>query len=81
MEIKVLPIGTVLKYNGVRLQVIARIDRCRGCYFIRRSSCPYQDVGSCAMPWRSQDVIFRKIDINKKENLHGRVTIGQSRKS
>lgn len=80
MEILVLPIGIVFKYNGVRLQVIACVERCRGCYFNRRILCPYQDIGACTKPWRSEDIIFRNIDINRKENLHGKTKVNQKRR-
>ena len=72
MEIKNYPIGTIILYNGVRLQVIKAIDNCRGCYFNgKRRKCPLA-VGACCPPWRDDLIIFRKVDTNKQENLHKR---------
>lgn len=72
MEIKNYPIGAIIKYNDIRLQVIKAIDKCRGCYFnAKRKKCP-MSVGACTPPWRNDLVIFRKIDTNKQENLHKR---------
>lgn len=72
MVIKVYDIGKIVKYNGVRLQVVKAVQGCRGCYFKPQKSCQAEIVGACFKPWRSVDVIFRKFDENKKENLHGR---------
>lgn len=72
LEIKNYPIETILSYNGIRLQVVKAIDRCRGCYFNnKRIKCPLS-VGACTPPWRDDLVIFRKVDKNKQENLHKR---------
>lgn len=71
MELKVLPLGAVFKYNGVRLRVVARVQECRGCYFNRYAVCPTSIVGACSLPWRDEEIIFRKFDVNRKENLHG----------
>ena len=71
MVIKVYDIGKVVKYNGVRLQVVKAVQGCRGCYFKTQETCHSEIVGG-TKPWRSEDVIFRKYDENKKENLHGR---------
>ena len=70
-------IGTVLRYNGVRLQIVKSVDGCRGCYFnrLRLKFCPYDDfLGTCTACYRNDNnnVIFRKVDENRKENLHKR---------
>ena len=70
-------IGTVLRYNGVRLQIVKSVDGCRGCYFnrLRLKFCPYDSyLGTCTDKYRNDNtsVIFRKIDKNRKENLHKR---------
>lgn len=72
MEISINPIGTVIKYNGIRLKVVPRVDRCRGCYFHFQKSCHPQTVGACGKPFRQDEVIFRKYDLAKKENLHSK---------
>lgn len=72
MIIKAYHIGKVIKYNGVRLQVVKAVQGCRGCYFKTQAACHSEIVGACCKPWRSENVIFRKYDENKKENLHGR---------
>lgn len=72
MVIKVYDIGKVVKYNGVRLQVVKAVQGCRGCYFKTQETCHSEIVGACCKPWRCVNVIFRKYDENKKENLHGR---------
>ena len=72
MVIKVYDIGKVVKYNGVRLQVVKAVQGCRGCYFKPLKACNSEIVGACCKPWRCENVIFRKYDENKKENLHGR---------
>lgn len=72
MELKKFEIGNIVKYNGIRLQVIKAVEGCRGCYFKRLASCHPEIVGVCSPPWRTEAVIFRKYDKNKKENLHGR---------
>lgn len=70
MQIFHLAIGTILLYNGVRLKVMKAVDGCRGCYFKwHKTACP-QFIGACFKPWRDEDVIFRKVDVNKKENFH-----------
>lgn len=72
MELKILKIGNIVKYNGIRLLVIKAVEGCRGCYFKRLASCHPETIGVCCPPWRPEAVIFRKYDMNKKENLHGR---------
>lgn len=72
MEIKEIDIGKIVKYNGVRLIVVKAVQGCRGCYFKPLKSCNVEVVGACCKPWRCENVIFRKYDENKKENLHGR---------
>lgn len=72
VELKENDIGKVIKYNGIRLIVVKAIQGCRGCYFKTHKSCNAEIVGVCCPPWRLDAVIFRKYDINKKENLHGR---------
>lgn len=72
MEIKEINIGKIVKYNGVRLIVVKAVQGCRGCYFKHLESCHVEEVGACSKPWRCENVIFRKYDENKKENLHGR---------
>ena len=72
MEIKVNEIGKVIKYNGLRLQVVKAVQSCRGCYFKFLVHCHPEKVGACTKPWRQDNVIFRKYDENKKENLHAR---------
>lgn len=71
MIMKVLPIGTITKFHGLRLQVVKAVDGCRGCYFKHQKFCHASVVGACSPPFRSEEVIFRKYDKNKKENLHG----------
>ena len=73
MEIKVNEIGKVLKYNGIRLQVVKAVQSCRGCYFKFQKQCHPEKVGACSKPWRKENVIFRKYDENRKENLHARI--------
>ena len=68
-------IGTIVNYKGIRLQIIQEIDRCRGCYFHRMKYCTDSIMfGSCMGYLRSDNtnIIFRKIDTNRKENLHKR---------
>ena len=72
MEIKVNEIGKIIKYNGLRLQVVKAVQSCRGCYFKFLEHCHPEKVGACTKPWRQDNVIFRKYDENKKENLHAR---------
>lgn len=72
MEIKVNEIGKVLKYHGLRLQVVKAVQSCRGCYFKFLNHCHPEIVGACSKPWRLDNVIFRKYDENRKENLHAR---------
>lgn len=72
MELKKFEVGNIVKYNGIRLIVIKAIEGCRGCYFKRMAACHPEVVGVCCPPWRPEAVIFRKYDINKKENHHGR---------
>lgn len=72
MEIKVNEIGKVLKYHGLRLQVVKAVQSCRGCYFKFLNHCHPEIVGACSKPWRKENVIFRKYDQNRKENLHAR---------
>lgn len=70
MELKELPIGSIIKFKGIRLRICEAVQNCRGCYFRRYTNCPYNIVGVCCIPWRKVNVIFRKIDKNKKENNH-----------
>lgn len=72
MLIKVHEIGKVIKYNGIRLQVVKAVQSCRGCYFKFLAHCHPEKVGACSKPWRLENVIFRKYDENRKENLHAR---------
>ena len=72
MIMKVLDIGTIVKFHGIRLQVVKEVDGCRGCYFKHQKLCHAEIVGTCSPPFRPDEVIFRKYDKNKKENLHGR---------
>lgn len=72
MKLKKFEICDIVKYCGIRLQVIKAVEGCRGCYFKRMASCHPDIVGVCCPPWRAEAVIFRKYDINKKENHHGR---------
>ena len=72
MKLKANEIGKIIKYNGVRLLVTKAVQSCRGCYFKHQKCCHAEIVGTCTKPWRNEDVIFRKYDENKKENLHGR---------
>lgn len=70
-------IGTVLRYNDVRLRIVESVDGCRGCYFnrLRFIFCPYDSyLGACSASYRNdgKNVIFRKVDENRKENLHKR---------
>lgn len=69
---KVLDIGSIVKFHGIRLQVVKAVCGCRGCYFKHSKFCHAQKVGACSPPFRFDEVIFRKYDKNKKENLHGR---------
>lgn len=70
MKLKELPIGSIVKYKGLRLRICEAVQQCRGCYFRRYTSCPVDIIGVCCHPWREQDIILRKIDKNKKENNH-----------
>lgn len=72
MEIKVLNIDSVIRFHGIRLKVVKQVQGCRGCYFRRMSHCDVTAVGACCMPYRKEDVIFRKYDENRKENLHSK---------
>lgn len=72
MELKEIDIGKIIKYNGIRLIVVKAVQGCRGCFFKSYASCCVEQVGVCCPPWRQDAIIFRKYDINKKENLHGR---------
>ena len=72
MELKIIEGGKIIKYNGIRLQIVEAVDKCRGCYFKRLASCHPEEVGVCFPPWRPEAIIFRKYDKNRKENLHGR---------
>lgn len=75
MELKIINIGNIVKYNGVRLLVVKAVEGCRGCYFKRLASCHPEQIGVCCPPWRPEAIIFRKFDNNKKENLHGKRSI------
>ena len=72
MELKEIDIGKIIKYTGIRLIVVKAVQGCRGCFFKSYASCCVEQVGVCCPPWRQDAIIFRKYDINKKENLHGR---------
>lgn len=79
MELKIIEIDKIIKYNGIRLKVTKAVDKCRGCYFKKKSSCNTEEVGVCCQPWRDVDIIFRKFDENRKENLHGRNSKNKNR--
>lgn len=72
MKLKIIDIGKIVKFNGIRLMVTKAIDNCRGCYFKKLKSCHSEVVGVCCQPWRQINIIFRKYDTNRKENLHVR---------
>ena len=72
MIMKVLSIGAIVKFHGIRLQVVKAVDSCRGCYFKHQKICHESIVGACSPPFRDDNVIFRKYDKNKKENLHAK---------
>lgn len=72
MIMKVLDIGAIVKFRGLRLQVVKAVDGCRGCFFKHLKFCHASIVGACSPPFRSEEIIFRKYDKNKKENLHGK---------
>lgn len=72
MELKKIDIGKIVKFHGIRLIVTKAVDNCRGCYFKRKPKCYPEEVGVCSVPWRPINIIFRKYDKNKKENLHER---------
>lgn len=72
MILKELPIGSIVKFKGIRLRICEAIQKCRGCYFRTYTSCPYEIIGVCCRPWRKQDIILRKLDKNKQENNHTR---------
>ena len=69
MVIKVYDIGKVVKYNGVRLQVVKAVQGCQGCYFKTQETCHSEIVGACCKPWRCQNVIFRKYDEKTAEKV------------
>lgn len=70
MELKEIAIGKIVRFHGIRLQVVKAVQGCRGCIFKHDNSCHPEIVGVCAPPWRRIAVIFRKYDESKKENLH-----------
>lgn len=70
MRLKVIDIGKVVKYKGIRLIVTPAVERCRGCFFKRIAYCHTDVVGACCKPWRNEDVIFRKYDNEKQVNNH-----------
>lgn len=72
MEMKCYEIDSIVKYNGVRLKVVKAVQECRGCYFKQRKLCPVLIVGACKKPWRLENIIFRKYDEHRKENLHSK---------
>jgi hypothetical protein len=74
MELKQIEVGKIIKFNGIRLIVTKAVQGCRGCYFKAKEKCHAESVGVCSPPWRKVNVIFRKYDENKKENLHSRST-------
>lgn len=80
MELKIIDIGKIIKFNGIRLQVVEAVDKCRGCYFKKLESCHPEEVGVCFPPWRPEAIIFRKYDKNRKENLHGRNTKSENKR-
>lgn len=73
MIMKVLNQGAIVKFHGLRLQVVKAVDGCRGCFFKRLKLCHASIVGACSPPFRKDNIIFRKYDKNKKENLHGKI--------
>lgn len=73
MIIMCKPIGSIVRYNGIRLKVAKAVEKCRGCYFRRYSRCPVEEIGVCCHPWRHDNIIFRKIDLRKQENNHSKV--------
>lgn len=77
MKLKEYPINQIVKFNGIRLQVIKAVQGCRGCYFNNKEICPADIVGVCCPPWRNDKIIFRKFDENRKENLHKTLTIAE----
>lgn len=78
MEIECNAVGSIVKFNGVRLKVFPAVNGCQGCFFRRKPGCYPELIGSCCPPWRTNNVIFRKYDENKKESFH---TYGLSRKN
>ena len=70
MEVKVLQVGAIVKYNSIRLQVVSEVQRCRGCYFSRLTKCMPVSYCACQTPFRDANVIFRKVDARKLENKH-----------
>lgn len=76
MKMKILKIGEIIKLFGIRLKVTKAVQGCRGCYFKQKTSCFQEIVGACTRPWRDEEVIFRKFDERRNENLHGRPVRG-----
>lgn len=74
MRLKITGVGKIVKYKGIRLIVVKAVDKCRGCFFKRFSSCHPDIVGSCAPPWRDFAIIFRKYDENKSVNYHTKIS-------
>lgn len=72
MKMKIIEVGKVFRFHGLRLKVINAVDGCRGCYFKNRTSCEVDIVGACCQPWRLNNIIFRKYDNNKLENYHSK---------
>lgn len=70
MELECNEVGSIVKFNGVRLKVFPAVNNCQGCFFRRKPRCFPELVGSCGPPWRNDLVIFRKFDENKRENFH-----------
>lgn len=75
MKIKNIPQGTIVKFNGVHLQVTAEPNRsCNKCYF--KNTCydshnfPLEILGTCLAPWRDdkQNIIFVNLDRMKKQS-------------
>lgn len=72
MKMKILDVGKIVHYCGLRLKVTLAVDGCRGCFFRNRTSCEVDIVGACCEPWRLENIIFRKYDNNKLENYHSK---------
>ena len=51
MEIKEIHIGKIVKYNGVRLQVVKAVQGCRDRKKKTQETCHSEIVGACYKPW------------------------------